>query len=59
MDKLPLAFTEHGCFMLCNVLKSARAVEVSILVIDGWAGRTANWPCRRGRSSSALTTSAG
>ncbi len=30
---LPYAFTEHGALMLGNVLKSDRAVEVSILVV--------------------------
>lgn len=30
---LPYAFTEHGDLMLGNVLKSARAVEVSLLVV--------------------------
>lgn len=30
---LPYAFTEHGALMLGNVLKSARAVEVSLLVV--------------------------
>ena len=30
---LPYAFTEHGALMLGNVLKSSRAVEVSILVV--------------------------
>jgi hypothetical protein len=30
---LPYAFTEHGALMLGNVLKSPRAVEVSILVV--------------------------
>jgi hypothetical protein len=30
---LPFAFTEHGALMLGNVLKSPRAVEVSILVV--------------------------
>ena len=30
---LPLAFTEHGALMLGNVLKSTRAVEVSLLVV--------------------------
>lgn len=30
---LPYAFTEHGALMLGNILKSARAVEVSILVV--------------------------
>jgi phage regulator Rha-like protein len=33
LDRLPLAFTEHGCLMLANVLRSARAVEVSVLVV--------------------------
>ena len=28
----PLAFTEHGALMLGNVLKSQRAIEVSLLV---------------------------
>jgi phage regulator Rha-like protein len=31
---LPYAFTEHGVLMLANVLKSARAIEMSIKVID-------------------------
>lgn len=30
---LPYAFTEHGALMLGNVLKSSRAVEVSLLVV--------------------------
>ena len=30
---LPQAFTEHGALMLGNVLKSARAIEVSLLVV--------------------------
>jgi hypothetical protein len=30
---LPLAFTEHGCLMLANVLRSGRAVEVSVLIV--------------------------
>lgn len=30
---LPFAFTEHGALMLGNVLKSPRAVEVSLLVV--------------------------
>jgi phage regulator Rha-like protein len=33
LDRLPLAFTEHGCLMLSNVLRSPRAVEVSVLVV--------------------------
>jgi hypothetical protein len=49
-DRLPLAFTEHGCLMLSNVLKSASAVEDSILIIDAWAGRIASWPCTKRRS---------
>jgi hypothetical protein len=36
VDRLPLAFTEHGCLMLSNVLKSARAVEVSVLIIQAF-----------------------
>lgn len=31
--KLPYAFTEHGALMLGNVLKSERAVEVSIMIV--------------------------
>jgi hypothetical protein len=31
--RLPLAFTEHGCLMAANVLRSGRAVEVSVLVV--------------------------
>lgn len=32
----PLVFTEHGVVMLSAVLKSARAVEMSILVVDAF-----------------------
>ncbi len=31
---LPYAFTEHGILMLSNVLKSQRAIEMSIRIID-------------------------
>jgi phage regulator Rha-like protein len=31
---LPYAFTEHGELMLANVLKSGRAIEMSIKIID-------------------------
>ena len=31
---LPYAFTEHGVLMLANVLKSERAVQVSIKIIE-------------------------
>lgn len=31
---LPYAFTEHGVLMLSNVLKSKRAISVSIQIID-------------------------
>ena len=30
----PMAFTEHGVSMLASVLKSKRAVQVSIQIID-------------------------
>lgn len=29
----PYAFTEHGCLMLANVLRSRRAAQVSVLVV--------------------------
>lgn len=32
-SSLPCAFTEHGALMLGNVLKSDRAVEVSLMVV--------------------------
>ena len=32
----PLAFTEHGVVMLSSVLNSARAVQVSILVVESF-----------------------
>jgi hypothetical protein len=32
-DRLPLAFTEHGCLMASNLLRSTRAVEVSVLIV--------------------------
>jgi len=31
---LPYAFTEHGVLMLANVLKSKRAIEMSLKIID-------------------------
>lgn len=31
---IPYAFTEHGVLMLSNVLKSGRAIEMSIKIID-------------------------
>ncbi len=31
---LPYAFTEHGILMLANVLKSGRAIQMSIRIID-------------------------
>jgi len=33
LDRLPRAFTEHGCLMLSNVLRSERAIEVSVLIV--------------------------
>jgi hypothetical protein len=33
LDRLPLAFTEHGCLMLSNVLRSQRAIAVSVLIV--------------------------
>jgi hypothetical protein len=41
----PRAFTEHGCLMLSNVLKSPRAIDVSALVV-----RAFRPAARRGRS---------
>jgi hypothetical protein len=32
-SSLPYAFTEHGALMLGNVLKSSRAIQVSLLVV--------------------------
>jgi len=32
----PYAFTEHGCLMLSNVLKTQQAIEVSILVVQAF-----------------------
>ena len=36
LDRLPLAFTEHGCLMLSNVLKSSRAVAVSVQIVKAF-----------------------
>lgn len=33
IDQPPLAFTEYGCLMLANVLRSGRAVDVSVLIV--------------------------
>lgn len=35
----PLAFTEHGCLMLSNFLRSARATEVSVLSMRAFVRR--------------------
>jgi hypothetical protein len=32
----PYAFTEHGCLMLSNVLKTRQAIEVSILIVQAF-----------------------
>lgn len=32
-SRLPTVFTEHGCLMLSNLLRSARAVKVSVLIV--------------------------
>ncbi len=32
----PYVFTEHGCLMLSNVLKTQQAIEVSILVVQAF-----------------------
>jgi hypothetical protein len=40
-DRLPLAFTEHGCLMASNLLRSAAAVEVSVLIVRAFV------PCNR------------
>lgn len=34
--KLPLAFTEHGAIMATNVLKSRRAIQMSIFVVHAF-----------------------
>ncbi len=34
----PLAFTEHGAIMAANVMKSPRAVEMSVLVVRAFVG---------------------
>jgi ORF6N domain-containing protein len=33
LDNPPLAFTEHGCLMVANVLRVPRAIEISVLVV--------------------------
>ena len=33
LDRLPVVFPEHGCLMLSNVLRSARAVAVSVMIV--------------------------
>jgi phage regulator Rha-like protein len=45
-DRVPLAFTEHSWLMLANVLRSGRAMEVSVLVVRAFV-----------RMRSALTAS--
>ncbi len=32
-DRLPVAFTEHGCLMASNLLRSPLAMEVSVLIV--------------------------
>jgi hypothetical protein len=36
LDRLPIAFTEHGSLMLSNILKSPRAIEVSVQIINAF-----------------------
>ena len=38
LDNLPLAFTEHGCLMVSNVLKSPQAVQGSLLIVQAFVG---------------------
>ena len=33
LDRLPAAFTEHGCLMVSNLLRSQRAVAVSVMIV--------------------------
>lgn len=33
LDQPPWAFTEHGCLMASNILRSERAVQVSVLIV--------------------------
>lgn len=37
---LPYAFTEHGVLMLANVLKTERAIQTSIHIIDVFVKNT-------------------
>jgi hypothetical protein len=43
----PLAFTEHGCLMLSNVLRSARATEVSVLIVRAFVRGAGNGAPKR------------
>ncbi len=42
---LPYAFTEHGVLMLSNVLKSERAVQMSIRIIEIFVKLRGCWFC--------------
>lgn len=59
----PLAFTEHGCLMLANVLRSGRAVEVSVLIVRAFvrmrSALAASLPPMARPLSTCLPTSAG
>jgi hypothetical protein len=47
LDRVPLAFTEHGCLMLANVLRSGRAVaEVDPAISRLRRHRGCCWRCR-------------
>jgi len=37
LQKPPVAFTEHGAIMLAMVLKSSRAIQMSVLVVRAFA----------------------
>ena len=43
---LPYAFTEHGVLMLANVIKSERAVIVSLLLIEIFCKIAGNAICQ-------------
>ena len=40
----PHAFTEHGCLMAANIVRSPQAVEMSVFVVRAFVLPTELWP---------------
>jgi hypothetical protein len=53
LKHLPLAFTEHGAIMAASVLKSTRAIQMSVLVVRAFL-RLREWSARQAELATRL-----